>query len=67
MYRLSQSDHTQHYILKKALILRVWDSTEFRPTMDFDMLGNTENEEGDITSQIRDIITVDVEPDGLAL
>jgi hypothetical protein len=35
--------------------------------MDFDMLGNTENEEGDITSQIRDIITVDVEPDGLAL
>jgi hypothetical protein len=37
----------------------------FRPTMDIDMLGITNNEEASIIAQIRDITTVDVEPDGL--
>ncbi len=66
LYRLSLSDYAQHYILKGALMLRAWNSPEFRPTMDIDMLGKTGNEEGNITSQIRDILAVEVEPDGLA-
>lgn len=65
LYRLSLSDHAQHYILKGALMLRVWNSPEFRPTMDIDMLGKTGNKEDNISSQIRDILTVEVEPDGL--
>ncbi len=66
LYRLSQSDHVDRFILKGALMLRVWRSPELRPTMDIDLLGRTSNEETDIVAQIRDILTVDVETDGLA-
>jgi len=66
LYRLSQSAHADRFIIKGALMLRVWRSPELRPTMDIDMLGKTSNEEADIVAQIRDILTVDVETDGLA-
>jgi len=66
LYRLSQSAHADRFILKGALMLRVWHSPEFRPTMDIDMLGRTSNKEGDIIAQIRDILSMDVEADGLA-
>jgi len=65
LYRLSQSAHAHRFILKGALMLRVWHSPELRPTMDIDMLGRTSNEEADIITQIRDILTIDVEADGL--
>lgn len=66
LYRLSQSVHASRFILKGALMLRVWRSPEFRPTMDIDMLGITRNEEADIVAQIRNILAVAVEADGLA-
>lgn len=65
LYRLSQSTHSKHFILKGALMLRVWESPEFRPTMDIDMLGKTSNDEANIVSQITEIINLAVEPDGL--
>ncbi len=65
LYRLSQSAHADRFILKGALMLRAWRAPQFRPTMDIDMLGRTSNEEGDIVKQIRDILAVEVEPDGL--
>ena len=65
LYRLSQSGHAQCFILKGALMLRAWRSPEIRPTMDIDMLGRTSNEEGSIMAQIKDIITIETEPDGL--
>lgn len=65
LYRLSLSSHAHNYILKGALMLRVWNSPEFRSTMDIDMLGKTGNEERNIINQIRDILSVKVEPDGL--
>lgn len=66
LYRLSLSSHAQHYILKGALMLRAWNSPEFRSTMDIDMLGKAGNEETNIIVQICDILAVEVEPDGLA-
>ena len=66
LYRLSQSAHADRFILKGALMLRVWRSPELRPTMDIDMLGRTSNKEADIIAQIRDILSMDVEADGLA-
>lgn len=66
LYRLSQSAHADRFILKGALMLRVWCAPELRPTMDIDMLGRTSNEEAYIIAQIRDILTVDVEADGIA-
>jgi len=66
LYRLSVSDHAQHFILKGALMLRAWNSPQFRPTMDIDMLGRTSNEDENIISQIRDVLAVDVLADGLS-
>ncbi len=66
LYRLSVSEYASHYILKGALMLRAWNSPEFRPTMDIDMLGRTSNEEANIISQIREVIAVKVDPDGLS-
>jgi len=65
LYRLSKSNYAGHYILKGALMLRAWRSPEFRATMDIDMLGRTSNEETKIVAQIRDIIALDVDSDGL--
>jgi hypothetical protein len=45
LYRLSQSPYTTRFVLKGALMLRVWRSPDVRPTMDIDMLGKTSNEE----------------------
>jgi predicted nucleotidyltransferase component of viral defense system len=66
LYRLSKSFFANHFILKGALLLRVWDSPEFRPTMDIDMLGKTSNEAEEILDLIRNILAVKVDDDGLA-
>lgn len=65
LYRLSVSGHSEKFVLKGALMLRVWHSPEIRPTMDIDMMGITSNAEIDIVAQVRDVLSVDVEPDGL--
>lgn len=67
LFRLSQSIHADRFVLKGAFMMRVWRSSELRPTMDIGMLGRTSTEEGDIVVQIKDILTTDVEADGLAL
>lgn len=67
LYRLSVSEYEAHYILKGALMLRAWNSPEFRPTMDIDMLGRTGNDEANIISQIREVMEVQVDADGLSL
>lgn len=65
LYRLSRTDHAGHFILKGALMLRVWRAPEFRPTMDIDMLGRTNNEEANVVAQIRDILVTPSPDDGL--
>lgn len=65
LYRLSRSPHASHFVLKGALMLRVWRAPEFRPTMDIDLLGQTRNEEVNVLTQIRDVLAVEVDPDGL--
>jgi len=71
IYRLSQSVHSERFILKGALMLRVWEAPELRPTMDIDMLGNTEKgetpySEKTVVSQIREILNVKVASDGVS-
>lgn len=68
LYRLTQSSHAGRFILKGALMLRVWQLHPFmnqiRPTMDIDMLGKTSNKIDDICAQVADIISVKAD-DGL--
>ena len=67
LYRLSQSQHRERYILKGALMLRAWSHplSMSRPTMDIDMLAMTANTEENIHTQTLDIIQTPVVDDGL--
>jgi len=65
LYRLSQSAHARTFVLKGAMMLRVWGATEPRPTMDIDLLGRTANGEESVVSQFRSVLATEVEPDGL--
>ena len=65
LYRLSQSPYSLQFVLKGGLMLRVWNASESRPTMDIDMLGRTSNDPSQIIRQMQEIITLVVEPDGM--
>lgn len=65
LYRYSNSSHSGIFILKGALLLRAWRVSDYRPTMDIDLLGRTGNSEANIAARIRDIVSVEDESDGL--
>lgn len=66
LYRLSKSAHADRFILKGALMMQVWRVSEFRSTMDIDMLGRITNNEAKIIAQIKEILATDVKADGLS-
>lgn len=53
LYRLSLSAHAERFILKGALMLRVWQASEARPTMDIDMLGKTDNNRKPLVTRLK--------------
>jgi len=65
LYRLSKSRYTDHFVLKGALMLNVWQAPLTRPTMDIDLLGRIENSIENITEVTREICQQEVEPDGI--
>lgn len=64
LYRLSQSEYADQFILKGALMLRVWGTSEFRPTKDIDMLGVISNNDESIRDVFIDILNMEI-ADGL--
>ena len=65
LYRLSLSHHANRFVLKGALMLRIWQAPEIRSTMDIDLLGRTINDISQLTSIVEDILSIEIEPDGL--
>lgn len=65
LYRWGLSPHAEVFVLKGALMLKVWKASEIRPTMDIDMLGKMKNDEESIVAVIKDVISLKVDPDGL--
>lgn len=65
LYRLSISKHADRFVLKGAMLLRVWDQTSYRTTRDIDLLGRVSNEAAVVESIIRDVCEQEVDPDGL--
>ena len=65
LYRLSESNYRDRFVLKGALMLRVWDAPMSRPTRDMDFLGYTENSIDSLESTIRAICALEVVDDGL--
>lgn len=66
LYRLSRSQHADRFVLKGALMLRVWDAPAARPTRDIDLLGRTNNSPENMAHIVREVCDVAVEPDGLS-
>jgi predicted nucleotidyltransferase component of viral defense system len=63
--RLAASPHRDRFVLKGALMLRVWEVSSIRPTRDIDLLGRTANEFERIAALVRDICNAPVDADGL--
>ncbi len=64
LYRLSQTEHIDKFILKGALMFTVWQVPLRRTTMDIDLLGRLENQISKIESIIKDVCRQKVAPDG---
>lgn len=65
LYRLAQSQYSREFVLKGALLFRVWGLPAFRPTRDIDLLGNTVNEVDNLTNIIREVCKGNVQDDGM--
>jgi predicted nucleotidyltransferase component of viral defense system len=66
IYRLSKSAHADQFILKGALMFSAWCGPASRPTMDIDLLGKIDNRIDTITTVMKDVCLIDVEPDGIS-
>ncbi len=65
LYRLSKSELTDHFVLKGAILFRVWAGALRRPTKDLDLLGRGDPSPIAVADAIRRIIATGVEDDGL--
>lgn len=65
LYRLGQSEFRDSFILKGALMLRVWKVPQARATMDIDLLGKLDNSASSIEGCIKKILDTPVSDDGL--
>jgi len=65
LYRLSSSPHAGRFVLKGALMLRVWGAPAARPTRDIDLLGHMDNSLENLTRVVAEVCDTEVEPDGL--
>jgi predicted nucleotidyltransferase component of viral defense system len=65
MYRLSRSVYAKEFVVKGALLLRVWTGEQYRPTKDLDLLAILDKSPEELDQIFRDICTLTVEDDGL--
>lgn len=65
LYRFSKIDQRDDFILKGALMLRVWNAPMSRPTRDIDLLAFGENSVELLESTVRKACEVTVAKDGL--
>ncbi len=65
LYRLSQSRHADRFLLKGAMLFRIWVQASHRPTRDLDLLGMGPAEAEGLAAIFREICATPVEPDGL--
>lgn len=65
LYRLASSRHVDQFVLKGALLFRLWGLPYFRPTRDIDLLGYTSNAVENLVAIVRELCTLDVPEDGM--
>lgn len=64
LYRLSQSEHRENFLLKGAALFALWFNQPHRPTKDVDLLGFGENDIPTLERTVREICLIESE-DGL--
>ena len=65
LYRLASSKHASRFVLKGALMFRVWNAPASRPTRDIDLLGQMDSKVTAVVPVFKDMCNQPVEPDGL--
>jgi predicted nucleotidyltransferase component of viral defense system len=65
LYRLSQSEYCDRFILKGAMLFTLWSDQAHRPTRDVDFLGFGDSSEATLQETFRDLCNAPVEDDGL--
>lgn len=65
LYRLSRSEHRDEFVLKGAMLFRLWADQPHRPTRDLDLLGKGDSSIERMVEVIRGVCGLDVEEDGL--
>jgi predicted nucleotidyltransferase component of viral defense system len=65
LYRLGESDFTDQFVLKGAMLFVTWSGRLPRPTYDLDLLGYGAPSAEALARIFTQISTVDVDPDGL--
>jgi hypothetical protein len=67
LYRLSVSTHSERFVLKGAMLFRLWGGTNFRSTKDLDLEGFLQDEAEAVRKVFASICVQPVEDDGLGL
>lgn len=65
LFRLAQSSSAERFIVKGAVMLRVWDAAVARPTRDVDFLGRIDNTPEAVRAVVLECLSADVAGDGL--
>jgi len=65
LYRFSKSPHSNDFVLKGGLMIYGLGVPMRRPTRDIDFLGNTKETKENVSSIIRDILSISVPDDGM--
>lgn len=65
LYRLSMSSHCDRFVLKGAMLFRLWGGTDFRSTKDLDLLGFLRDEAEEVRDVFAAICEQLVDDDGL--
>ena len=58
LYRLGQSAHADHFVLKGAMLFNLWYAMPHRPTRDVDLLGFGASDLKSIAQTFREIVSV---------
>ena len=66
LHRLSRSPNADSFVLKGALLFRVWDIPDSRATRDIDFLAYVDNSPENLAAIFRKVCTIDDPDDGLA-
>jgi hypothetical protein len=65
LYRLSRSDHAEHFVLEGALMLQFWGAPLTRATKDIDLLGRDTRSVEQLVAVVKDCLMLELEDDGL--